>query len=53
MGYFEWSAGFHLLVLGWICAPIYLHNNISTLPEYLERRFSPRLRTFLATVSVR
>eukprot|EP01043_Picozoa_sp_COSAG02_P055858 COSAG02_NODE_6541_length_3506_cov_3.733490_4_plen_255_part_00 len=33
VGFFEWHASFALLVLGWVCAPIYLHNNIATLPE--------------------
>ena len=33
VGFFEWHASFALLVLGWICAPIYLHNNIATQPN--------------------
>ncbi len=37
VGFFEWHASFALLVLGWVCAPIYLHNNIATLPEYAHR----------------
>ena len=36
VGFFEWHASFALLVLGWVCAPIYLHNNIATLPEYAK-----------------
>lgn len=37
VGFFEWHASFALLVLGWVCAPIYLHNNIATLPECVPR----------------
>lgn len=44
VGIYEWSAGLQLLVLGYLFAPIYLGAEISTLPEYLERRFSRRLR---------
>ena len=36
VGFYEWSAGVHILVLGWLFAPIYLRARISTLPEYLE-----------------
>jgi SSS family solute:Na+ symporter len=31
-----------------VFAPFYFTNGISTLPEYIERRFSPASRTFLA-----
>ena len=52
VGFFEWHASFALLVLGWVCAPIYIHNRIATLPEYLERRYSPAARTVLAVTSL-
>ena len=52
VGFFEWHASFALLVLGWVCAPIYIHNKIATLPEYLERRYSPKARTVLAVTSL-
>ena len=47
-GFFEWHAAFALLVLGWVCAPVYLHNRIATLPEYLEKRYCRGARTVLA-----
>ena len=52
VGFYEWSAGVHILVLGWLFAPIYLRARISTLPEYLERRYSRRLRVMLSVVSL-
>ena len=51
-GWFEWSAGLHILVLGWLFAPIYLRAGIATLPEYLELRYSRRLRAMLSVVSL-
>ena len=44
VGWYEWSAGLHIQVLGWLFAPIYLRARIATLPEYIERRYSRRLR---------
>ena len=52
VGWFEWSAGLHLLVLGWLFAPVYLRSGISTLPEYIEKRYSKGLRAMLSCVSL-
>lgn len=52
VGWFEWSAGLHILVLGWLMAPIYMRAGIATLPEYIERRYSKRLRTLLSCISL-
>jgi Na+/proline symporter len=35
-----------------VCAPIYLRNKISTLPEYLELRYNSQCRTVLAVTSL-
>lgn len=51
-GNFEWMAAFLLIVLGLVFAPFYFKNKISTLPEYLEKRFSPRARTLLAVIAI-
>ena len=32
VGFFEWHASFSLLVLGWVCAPIYLREPLQPLP---------------------
>ena len=52
VGLYEWSAGIHILVLGFLMAPIYLRARIATLPEYLERRYNRRLRSMLSLVSL-
>ena len=52
VGWFEWSAGLHILVLGYLFAPIYLRCGIATLPEYLERRYGKRLRALLSCISL-
>ena len=52
VGLYEWSAGIHILVLGFLMAPIYLRARIATLPEYLERRYSRRLRSMLSLISL-
>ena len=41
-----------LLVLGWIMAPFYMRSKVFTMPEFLERRFSPMSRTLLSVISL-
>ena len=41
-----------LLVLGWIMAPFYMRSQVFTMPEFLERRFSPASRTLLSIISL-
>ncbi len=52
IGNFEWMAPFFLILLGLVFAPFYFRNRISTLPEYLERRFDTRSRMFLAFMAI-
>jgi len=52
VGAYEWSASFCLMLLGWIFIPQYLRSKVFTMPEFLERRFSPGCRTYLTTVSL-
>ena len=33
-----------LLVLGWVMIPFYMRSGVFTMPEFLERRFSPAAR---------
>ncbi len=51
-GNWEWMATFTLLLLGLIFAPFYIKTKISTLPEFLERRFDSRSRTILAFMAI-
>lgn len=41
-----------LLVLGWIMVPFYMRSKVFTMPEFLERRFSPASRTILSVISL-
>jgi SSS family solute:Na+ symporter len=41
-----------LLVLGWIMAPFYMRSKVFTMPEFLEKRFSPAARTILSVISL-
>jgi SSS family solute:Na+ symporter len=41
-----------LLVLGWIMVPFYMRSKVFTMPEFLERRFSPVNRTVLSAISL-
>ncbi len=52
VGTYEWSASFCLLLLGWLFIPQYLRSGVFTMPEFLERRFSPGARWYLTTVSL-
>jgi SSS family solute:Na+ symporter len=41
-----------LLVLGWVMEPFYMRSKVYTMPEFLERRFSPAARTMLSVISL-
>ena len=41
-----------LLVLAWVFVPFYMRSMVFTMPEFLERRFSPRSRYLLTVVSL-
>src|SRR6266487_1725058 len=41
-----------LLVLGWVMVPFYARSMVFTMPEFLERRFSPAARTVLSLISL-
>jgi SSS family solute:Na+ symporter len=41
-----------LLILGWVMVPFYMRSKVSTMPEFLERRFSSANRTFLSVISL-
>jgi solute:Na+ symporter, SSS family len=41
----EWLVFPSLTVLLWIFVPLYVRNNITTMPEYLEQRFGSQART--------
>ena len=41
-----------VLILGWILIPFFMRGKVFTMPEFLEKRFSPGCRTFLSIVSL-
>jgi SSS family solute:Na+ symporter len=41
-----------LLVLGWVFVPFYVRSHVYTMPEFLERRFSPAARWVLSLISL-
>jgi SSS family solute:Na+ symporter len=41
-----------LLVLGWVMVPFYVRSSVYTMPEFLERRFSPTARWILSVISL-
>ncbi len=51
-GNFEWLASITLIMLGLIFAPFYFKSKISTLPEFLEKRYDSRSRTVLAFIAI-
>jgi SSS family solute:Na+ symporter len=52
VGCYEWSAAFCLFLLAWLFIPHYLESGVFTMPEFLERRFTPGCRTYLTWVSL-
>jgi solute:Na+ symporter, SSS family len=52
VGNFEWMAAFCLILLGMVFAPFYFRSKITTLPEYVEKRYGSGARTFLAFIFI-
>ncbi len=51
-GNYEWFAAFTLVLLGLIFAPFYIRSGISTLPDFLEKRYNRICRDWLALISI-
>lgn len=45
---YEWMAALTLLIVGKWFLPIFLANKIYTMPQFLEQRFGPTIRTVMA-----
>ncbi|MDH3255220.1 MAG: sodium:solute symporter, partial [Acidobacteriota bacterium] len=52
MGQLELQASLILLLLGWFFVPFYIKSGVFTMPEFLERRYSPAARWYLSIVAV-
>ena len=50
---FELTAIFSLIFLGWIFLPVYIRAGVSTMPEYIKKRFGgDRIRIYLSCLSL-
>ena len=49
---FEIIASLMLLILGWVFVPFYIKSGVFTMPEFLERRYSPAARWYLSIISI-
>lgn len=52
VGQFEILASLVLLLLGWVFVPFYIKSGVFTMPEFLERRYSPAARWYLSIISI-
>jgi len=41
-----------VLVLGWVLVPFYMRSRVVTMPQFLERRFTPTARWVLSIISL-
>jgi SSS family solute:Na+ symporter len=52
MGNFEWLAAFTLIALSLFFVPFYIRAKVSTLPDFLEKRYCGECRNWLAGLSM-
>ncbi len=45
---YEWMAALTLLIVGKFFLPIFLRNEIYTMPQFLQQRYGPSIRTLMA-----
>ncbi len=45
---YEWMAAITLLIVGKFFLPVFIKQNLYTIPEFVEKRFSKNLKTILA-----
>src|SRR5260370_10800822 len=51
-GNFEWMAGFTLILLSLFFAPLYMRSRVTTVPDFLERRFNRSCRDVISVISL-
>jgi SSS family solute:Na+ symporter len=51
-GNFEWMASLTLILLGLVFAPFYFKSRISTLLEFLEKRYNSTARSIMAFIAI-
>lgn len=51
LGHYELHS-YIVLILGWVFVPFYMRSMVYTMPEFLERRFSPKARRLLSIIQL-
>lgn len=51
-GNFEWMATFTLIILSLFFVPFYIRSKVTTLPDFLEKRYNGTSRDILAIISI-
>lgn len=49
---YEWMSGLPLIIAALIFIPLYLRSRITTIPEFLEKRFDRRSQLFFSGISI-
>ena len=49
---YEWMSGLPLIVAAMVFVPLYLRSRITTIPEFLERRFDRRSQLFFSGITI-
>ncbi|MBB86005.1 MAG: hypothetical protein CMP06_01680 [Xanthomonadales bacterium] len=49
---YEWMAGLVLVFAAIFVLPFYIRTKISTIPEFLERRYDGRVRLYLSSITI-
>ncbi|MDW3652036.1 MAG: sodium:solute symporter [Bacteroidia bacterium] len=49
---FEWMSGLPLIVAALVFVPLYLKSQITTIPEFLERRFDRRSQVIFSVITI-
>lgn len=49
---YEWTAGWLIVLLGEVFAPVYMRAGVSTVPEWCELRFGVRARIIVSALSL-
>ena len=53
MAYAHWEMhGWMILILGWLFVPFYARSGVFTMPEFLEKRYNSKARSFLSIISL-
>lgn len=49
---FEWMSGIPLIIAALVFVPLYLKSQITTIPEFLERRFDRRSQVIFSVITI-